>query len=291
MVASLVWIITGTSSGIGRELAFAALRRGDKVIATGRRRSFDKLDDLRKAGANTLELDVTASPVDLAECARKAIEMHGRIDVLVNNAGSYLTCGAAEELTPEETYDQFNVHLFGALNVARAFLPYMRERKSGMIVWIGSLCGWQGSAALSMYVGVKHAVRGISESMDMEVSPLGIRSINIEPGYFQTKIVDPNNRSPYVDRIEDYRPMIGAINDICTSLDGNQRGDTRMLVEIIVDVVKGQGVASGKVIPRSLQIGPDCYDAVKQDLTERLQVLESWKDVIISTDLPVEPRL
>ncbi|PBK59326.1 NAD-P-binding protein [Armillaria solidipes] len=287
MTASLVWIITGTSSGIGRELAFAALRRGDKVIATGRKRSFDKLEELQKAGANTLELDVTASPTELAQCATKAIGIHGRIDVLVNNAGAYLTCGAAEELTPEETYDQFNVNVFGALNVARAFLPYMREQKSGMVVWIGSLCGWQGAAALSMYAGVKHAIRGISESMDMEVSPFGIRSINIEPGYFRTRFIDPNNRSPYVNRIEAYKPTIGAMDNIFTALDGHQRGDTHMLVEIIVDVVKGQGVASGKTIPRSLQIGSDCYDAVKQELTERLQVLESWKDVIIKTDLPV----
>ncbi|KAF8918441.1 NAD-P-binding protein [Mucidula mucida] len=281
----LVWLITGTSSGIGRELTLAALRRGDKVIATTRQRSLPQLDDLHKAGADVLELDVTASLSDLEKCAEKAIAIHGRLDVLVNNAGAFLACGATEEITPESTYDQFNVNVFGALNVARAFLPYMRKQKSGIVLWIGSLCGWQGAVALSMYCAVKHAMRGISETMDMEISPLGLRSINIEPGYFRSKLIDPNNRQLYENRIEDYKPMISAMDEIFKSLDGNQPGDTKKLVEIIVDIAKGEGVAAGKQIPRSLQIGTDCYSVLKQDLTERLQILEAWKDVSTSTDL------
>ncbi|KAF8918439.1 NAD-P-binding protein [Mucidula mucida] len=270
-----------TSSGIGRELAFAALRRGDKVIATGRQRSIRQLEDLRAAGADVLELDVTASLQDLTKTAEKAVAIHGRLDVLVNNAGAFLAVTGR----PEATYDQFNVGIFGALNVARAFLPYMRKQRSGKIVWIGSLCGWQSAIALSMYVAVKHAMRGIAETMDMEISPFGLRSINIEPGYFRSKFIDANNRRPYDNAIEDYKATMEAMNEIFKSLDGNQPGDTVKLVEIIVDVVKGEGVAKGKTIPRSLQIGTDCYNGVKQDLTERLEILEAWKDISTSTDL------
>ncbi|KAF9032266.1 NAD-P-binding protein [Hymenopellis radicata] len=273
----LVWLITGTSSGIGRELAFAALRRGDKVIATGRQRSIGQLEDLRAAGADVVELDVIASLQDLAKTAEKAVAIHGRVNVLVNNAGAFLACGATEEISPEATYDQFNVNIFGALNVARAFLPYMRKQRSGMIVWIGSLCGWQSAIALSMYVAVKHAMRGIAETMDMEISPFGLRSINIEAGYFRSKLIDPNNRRPYENTIEDYKTTMEAMDEIFKSLDGNQPGDTVKLVEIIVDVVKGEGVAEGKTIPRSLQIGTDCYNG--------LEILEAWKDVSTSTDL------
>ncbi|KAI0293624.1 hypothetical protein B0F90DRAFT_1393384 [Multifurca ochricompacta] len=137
---SLVWLITGTSSGVGRDLTLAALQRGDKVIATARARSIGQLDQLREKGADVLELDVT-SPIDkLHEIAKQAVAIHGRVDVLVNNAG-YVLVGAIEENTPQETYDQFNTNVFGGLNVARAFLPYMRQRKSGSVVWIGSLGG------------------------------------------------------------------------------------------------------------------------------------------------------
>ncbi len=144
---------------------------------------------------------------------------------------------------------------------------------------------------------------GIAETMDMEISPFGLRSINIEPGYFRSKFIDANNRRPYDNAIEDYKATMEAMNEIfkCTlqspatsghvlillfsALDGNQPGDTVKLVEIIVDVVKGEGVAKGKTIPRSLQIGTDCYNGVKQDLTERLEILEAWKDISTSTDL------
>ncbi|KAJ7129821.1 NAD-P-binding protein [Mycena crocata] len=226
--------------GIGLELTLAALRRGDKVIATTRQRSLSQLEDLGTAGADTLELDVTSPPAALAECAKKAFAIHG----------AFLACGAAEETS---------VNLFGALNVARAFLPFMRKQKSGP---------------------------GISETMDMELSPLGLRSINFEPGYFRSKFIDPGNRTMYENSIEDYKPMIMEKDELFKSLDGKQPGDTQKLVEIIVDVVKGEGVAEGKKVPCSLQIGPDCYAAVKADLEERLAILDAWKDVSTSTDLP-----
>ncbi|PSR83147.1 hypothetical protein PHLCEN_2v5796 [Hermanssonia centrifuga] len=128
----LVWLITGTSSGLGRCLTLAALKRGDKVIATGRSQSFSKLEDLKAQGADILELDVTSPPETINEVAKKAIHIYGRIDVLVNNAG-YGEIGPLEEKT---------THIFGPLNINQAFLPHMRERRTGTIVWVGSICGW-----------------------------------------------------------------------------------------------------------------------------------------------------
>lgn len=275
----LVWVITGTSSGIGRELALAALRRGEKVIATTRARSMPQLDDLKAQGASILELDVTAPLNDLHKVAEKAIAFYGHVDILVNNAGAFLACGATEEISPEDTFSQFNLNLFGSLNVARAFLPHMRKRRTGKVIWIGSLTGWQPTPALSMYAAVKHAMRGISETMDIEVAPLGLRSINIEPGYFRSKLIDPNNRTIYHNTITDYKESMEGMDAIFKSLDGTQPGDSAKLGEAIVDIVKGQGLAAGKTLPRSLQLGDDCYEAVKKELTDRLQVLEEWKEV------------
>lgn len=147
-------------SGFGKELSLALLERGDNVISTTRARSLPKLVELKEKGAATLELDVTAPLSDLHKVAAKAVAIYGRIDVIVNNAGFVIT-GALEENTyvdsssllplfsltlyfsPEQTYEQFNTNVFGGLNVARAFLPYMRPRKTGTIVWIGSLGGYR----------------------------------------------------------------------------------------------------------------------------------------------------
>ncbi|KAI0819476.1 NAD-P-binding protein [Trametes gibbosa] len=288
MASSLVWLITGTSSGIGRELALAALARGDKVIATGRRRSLAQVEELKAHGADILELDVTAPLDELKVIAKKAVAIHGRVDVVVNNAAAWVAVGALEEITPEATLQQFNVGLFGGLNVARAFLPYLRKQRSGMILWNGSLCGWVGGAALGMYAAVKHAMRGLSESMDAETAPFGVRSICIEPGYFRTKFISDGNRTLYENRIEDYRESITALDNIFTALDGKQPGDPVKLCELIVDMVKGEGAAAGKTLPKTIQIGNDCYNEVKAALTSALATLEEWKPIITTTDL-VEP--
>ncbi|PPQ66833.1 hypothetical protein CVT24_008692, partial [Panaeolus cyanescens] len=108
MAPRLVWLITGTTSGLGHQLAIEALSRGDHVIATGRSRSLSNLAPLEAQGAHTLELDVTWPLEKLKEAAEKAVAVYGRIDVLVNNAG-YILVGSIEENTPEETMDQFKV--------------------------------------------------------------------------------------------------------------------------------------------------------------------------------------
>ncbi|KAK0499058.1 hypothetical protein EDD18DRAFT_1070799, partial [Armillaria luteobubalina] len=154
----LVWLITGTSTGLGRDLVLAALERGDKIIATARARSLHFLADLKETSAEMLELDVTAPPDDLKKVADKAVAIYGRVDVLVNNAG-YILVGAPEESTPEETFDQFNTDVFGALNVTRAFLPHMRARRTGTFVWLGSIGGWRAVPNAGLYSTTKWALR------------------------------------------------------------------------------------------------------------------------------------
>jgi NAD(P)-dependent dehydrogenase (short-subunit alcohol dehydrogenase family) len=146
---------------LGRSFVEGILQRGDKVIATARARSFNQIADLQAKGASVLELDVTAPLEELRSIAERAVSLYGRVDVIINNAG-YVLGGAVEECTPEETWHQFkyvfircdggethgsdcmdSTNLFGAVNVTRAFLPYMRERKLGTVVWAGSLAGHQ----------------------------------------------------------------------------------------------------------------------------------------------------
>ncbi|TFY80625.1 hypothetical protein EWM64_g3385 [Hericium alpestre] len=173
MSGQLVWLITGTSSGLGHLLTLEALKRGDKVIATSRARSIHKLDNLKHQGADVLELEVTAPLEELHEVAKQAIAIYGRVDVLVNNAGYYCP-GALEETT---------TNVFGGLNIIRAFLPYMRARKTGTVVWLGSIAGWISLANAGLYNASKAATRSLSMVLDAELVPIGLRSMVFEFGF------------------------------------------------------------------------------------------------------------
>ncbi|KAF8190060.1 short chain dehydrogenase [Pholiota molesta] len=287
MAAQLVWLITGTSSGLGRELALEALKRGEKVIATGRARSIDKLNELKAHGADILELDVTSPLETLHEVAKKAIAIHGRIDVLVNNAG-YILVGALEESTPEETYDQFNTNVFGGLNVARAFLPYMREQKTGTIIWIGSIVGWGWAFFVVSFAGLysasKWALRGISSSLHDEISPLGLRSICLDFGYFRTSFLAPDQRKPKVARISDYQAESEHLEAILQAYNGKQPGDPLKGVKAIVDIARGEDQAAGKEFPRQVVLGTDCYNEATEQTEKIIARLEEWQGVSFSTD-------
>uniref|UniRef100_A0A0W0GBX8 Uncharacterized protein n=1 Tax=Moniliophthora roreri TaxID=221103 RepID=A0A0W0GBX8_MONRR len=283
--SQLVWLITGTSTGLGRDLTLAALRRGDKVIATARARSISQIDDLKAKGADTLEIDVTLTLDKLQEVAKKAVGIHGRVDVVVNNAG-YILVGAIEESTPEETYDQFNTNVFGALNVSRAFLPYMRERKTGTIVFMGSLGGWRAAPNLGLYATTKWALRGISETLHEEISPLGLRSVCIDFGYFRTSFLTPDHRKPYTPRIADYAPITEKSEAGLQAYNGRQPGDPQRGVEVVLDIVRGEGVAKDKRFQKSIQLGSDCYADAKAESEKALNRLKEWKEVSISTDFP-----
>ncbi|KAK0205592.1 hypothetical protein DFS33DRAFT_780846 [Desarmillaria ectypa] len=281
--SQLVWLITGTSTGLGRDLALAALERGEKVIATARARSLHLLTNLKEKGAETLELDVTAPLDDLKKIAEKAVGIYGRIDVLVNNAG-YILVGALEESTPEETFDQFNTNVFGALNVTRAFLPYMRARRTGTVVWLGSIGGWRAVPNAGLYGTTKWALRGISETLNVEVSPLGLRSICIDFGYFRTSFLTPDHRKPFVPRIDDYREITEKVENALQAVNGKQPGNPKKGVQVMLDVVRGEGVAQGKEFPKSLLMGSDCFKDAQNQMQGYLKLQAEWEDVSKSTD-------
>ncbi|KAJ7598456.1 short chain dehydrogenase [Mycena floridula] len=271
-------------TGLGRLLAEVALARGDKVIATARARSLSQIEDLKSKGADILQLDVTAPLDTLKDVAKAAVAIHGRVDILVNNAG-YMLVGAIEEKhMPEETFDQFNMNVFGALNVARAFLPHMRERHSGTILWMGSIGGWGSLAAGGMYVATKWALRGLAMSLDDEIAPLGLGSCCIDFGYFRTSFLTADHRKPYVARISDYTETTERIKAILQSVNNKQPGDPQKGVQVIVDLAHGTGLFEGKEMPRWFMLGSDGYSTAKKYCEDSLGNLEEWKDVSISTD-------
>ena len=169
-----VWLVTGASSGFGRAIVEAALAAGDVVVGAARRT--EGLDDLVAARPDQMEalrLDVTDTGA--AEAAvRDVVARHGRIDVLVNNAGR-THVGAFEETTEQELRDLFDLHVFGPAALTRAVLPFMRERRSGAIVQMSSMGGQMSFAGFSAYSGTKFALEGLSEALADEVAEYGIK--------------------------------------------------------------------------------------------------------------------
>ncbi|TFK18211.1 short chain dehydrogenase [Coprinopsis marcescibilis] len=281
--SELVWLITGTSSGLGRQLSLETLARGDKVIATTRPRSLANLENLRERGAAVLALDVQAPLEELRQIAAEAVKIYGRVDVVVNNAG-YPLFGAIEENTPEETEDQFQTNVFGALNITRAFLPYMRERRSGTIVWIGSLAGWTALPYIGLYGSTKWALRGISYCLHEEIAPLGLRSVCIDFGYFRTEVLQEGRRVPATYRIDDYKSLVDSKEALVQAKNGNQPGDPVKGVKVIADIVHGTGVAKDKAFPLGVCLGSDAYNVGVSVASKNLELLEEWKDVSFMTD-------
>ncbi|KAG9030805.1 hypothetical protein FRB95_003497 [Tulasnella sp. JGI-2019a] len=280
----LIWLITGTSTGIGKELCFAALQRSDKVIATAR--NVDKIDPtLREKGAKVFQLDIIDSLENLKKIANEAITIYGRIDVLVNNAG-YIALGSIEEETPESTFQQYNVGVFGPLNVVRAFLPSMRERKSGTLIFFGSQGGWTGLPGCGLYCSTKSAIRASAETLSHELAPSGIKVYCIEPGAFRTAALSPEHRQDFESKIADYKHVTVFVQANLINSDGKQPGDPRKLSEVVVDLARGEGAVKGRgLLTVALPLGRDARGLVEGVVGRMEKTLTEWQDVIESTDI------
>jgi NADP-dependent 3-hydroxy acid dehydrogenase YdfG len=277
-----VWFITAASSGFGKYIALEALSRGHKVIASARKPS--SIQDLKSAGAHTITLDVTDTLDNIKAIVADAYAQYGRIDYLINAAG-YILDGAIEEASPEETFAHFNTNVFGALNVTRAVLPYMRARRSGVIALFGSLGSWRSGAGFALYCGTKWACSGIAEGLRPEVEPFGITALVIEPGYFRTGFLNPGARVSTQTRIKDYDDSaVGQARGVLDQTDNKQRGNVEAGAKVVVDTLTRSGVAEGREIPLRLVLGSDAEGVIREKCESTVGLLDEWKDVVRSTD-------
>ncbi|KAG7441151.1 NAD(P)-binding protein [Guyanagaster necrorhizus] len=274
--SSLVWFITGTSSGLGKRFVLSALARGDRVIATAR--ALSKLDGLFPSTnrLRTLELDVTSSYQAIKSVVDQAVAIWGRIDVCVNNAGIGVK-SIFEEGGSDIFRQQFETNVFGVIDVTTAVLPAMRTQRSGTIVQIGSRSSWVPERVpVSPYSASKAAVRVFSETLATEVAPLGIRVLIVEPAALVTEHI--LSQPLYIDNlISDYdhtrHHAIGFFEGgWCT-------GDADLAVDVVVDVVRGDGKAKGREWPTYLVLGPGGDVAIRSKCEKMVKVLDEWKDV------------
>ncbi|KAL1600768.1 hypothetical protein SLS60_007156 [Paraconiothyrium brasiliense] len=284
-MAPKTWLITGCTSGFGADFVREALKRGDKAIATGRG-DISRLSALKEAGAYVYTLDVTSPSETIDATVAKMIEEVGDIDVLVNNAG-YLQMGLVGELELQAWRDIFETNFFGSLKMTQALLPHFRSRKAGDIVFIGSIYGLTGISGGVSYSATKFALEGLHDALLQEGKPFNIRSLMFEPGVCRTEV--SKNATQFLGtapkkEVEELAPMRNFLTALNAALQGNEVGDPKKVVKVMVDFVRGEGVAEGKEVPDRLPIGSDALIAVQPKQDAIRKQWEEWKDVILSTD-------
>ncbi|KAF7336130.1 Short-chain dehydrogenase reductase sdr [Mycena venus] len=266
---SPVFLITGCSTGLGRELALAALASGFRVIATARR--LDTLTDLETRGAKILELDVTSSVRDLAAFAEKAIAVYGQVDYLINNAG-FAQSGAIEEVSPEEALTQFNTNFFGLVNTTNAFLPHFRSRRAGTLVNFSSEITCTTLPGIGMYSATKAAVDAVSDTWARELAEYGIRSISVQPSGFRTEFFNNAGARPAGKIIEGYELVHGTINYMATEYARIVPGDPVKAARNIIKVV-----TRPEPLPLRFVVGDDAFASFKAFYEKRLEEMETLR--------------
>ncbi|WP_263359428.1 oxidoreductase [Acidicapsa ligni] len=275
MSESKVWLITGSSRGLGRALAEAVLAAGHKLVATAR--NPEQLEDLSKQYGDqvrTIALDVTN--VQAAEDAiNVAVEAFGRLDVLVNNAG-YGDVNSVEETTIEDFRAQIETNLFGVINVTKAALPLMRQQGAGHILQFSSIGGRLGPIGRAPYAAAKWGVEGFSEVLSKEVGPLGVQVTIIEPGGFRTDFA--GSSSALHEGRPEYDATVGKTARFQRDYNGKQPGDPVKAAAAILYIT------SVPEPPLRLLLGSDAVRAAEQGDRIRAESDLKWRELSLSTD-------
>ena len=265
MDAKKVWLVTGASKGLGLSLVKKLLEKGYKVAATS-----SNVNHLKEAvgveSSNFLPLQVDlVSNQSVADAIANIIKSFGAIDVVVNNAG-YGQAGTLEELSDEESRKNFDVNVFGALNVIRKVMPHLRAKKSGHIFNISSVAGFIGNfPSFGIYCASKYAVVGFTEALSAEAKDFGITATVVYPGYFRTNFLDEGSFNLPKNPISDYADA-RAIEKLHTNeIRGNQAGDPKKAANVLIEIAENENP------PLHLFLGSDSYQYAKQ----KLEIIEN----------------
>jgi NAD(P)-dependent dehydrogenase (short-subunit alcohol dehydrogenase family) len=271
-----VFLITGVSSGFGREFATAALEAGHTVFGTVRNsKDAVAFESIARGKARAILHDVTDFE-SANRVAKDIIESVGHIDVLINNAG-YGHEGALEESPMSELLRQFDVNVFGVVAMIKAVLPYMRQRRQGHIINMSSMAGVVPLAGIAYYAGSKFAIEGISGVLAKEVASFGVKVTAIAAGSFRT---DWAGRSMVrTERsISDYDAIFDPIRKVREEKSGRQAGDPKRAAAVILKLIEVLNP------PVHLVLGSDALSLIERKTEESMNELEAWAEWSISTD-------
>ena len=273
---SKVWLVTGSSSGLGRNIAEAVLASRDRLVATAR--DPRRLEDLVKKYGDqirTAPLDVTDEQEAYA-AVQAAVDAFGRLDVVVNNAG-YADIAPFEQLSAERFKAVVDTNFYGVVNVCRVAIPIMRKQKSGCILQISSVGGRLARPGNTPYHAAKWAVGGFTESLAQELAPFGVKVCALEPGGMRTNWgVRANKNIP--ELFPDYEPSVGAVVKMLESHWGLENSDPAKVAQVVLRL------AASNSLPAHLLLGSDAIHYAGLAEAARAEDAERWKNVSVSTD-------
>jgi NAD(P)-dependent dehydrogenase (short-subunit alcohol dehydrogenase family) len=264
------WLITGVSGGLGREIALAAIARGDVVFGTVRKT--DAADAFELLGGRALVLDVTDEAAVLAGVAE--VEAAGGIDILVNNAGFGLV-GAVEEASLDEVRAQFETNVIGPLALLKAVLPAMRARRAGRIINITSVSGLAVWAGTGVYCASKWALEGLTQTLAAEVAELGIKVTNVAPGGLRTSF-STGSKAIVASKIADYDGLARDAERIMADHAGSEPGDPAKAAQAILTI------ADEAAPPLHLLLGEDALKYAGYAAAGLAADIDAWKDLTLS---------
>ncbi|RAO08434.1 SDR family oxidoreductase [Micromonospora noduli] len=260
------WFITGASRGLGRAFADAALDRGDRVVAAARTIATADFDEKYADRLLALTLDVTDRAAVIA-AVDTAVEHFGRLDIVVNNAGT-LSMGMIEEFTEAEARAQFEVNLFGALWVSQAVLPHLRAQRSGHIVQVSSIAALGGFPSTGLYSASKFALEGMSEALAMEAAAFGIKLSIVQPGGYWTDLYTSVRATTPMDA---YAPLRAELERQWA--EGSIDSEPRLAAEALLQLVDSDQP------PLRLLLGSMVYDLAFDIARRRMDTWASWEQV------------
>lgn len=273
-----VWLITGCSTGFGRELARQLLENGYRVVVTARDAS--KIQDLAaidKENALAIDLDVNDA-ARVKEAIEKTVERFGKIDVLVNNAG-FGYFGSIEESDEREVRSMFETNFWGLSAMTQAVLPIMRKQRSGTIVNISSIGGFVGNPGVGFYNATKFAVNGFSEALKKEVEPLGIKVLLVQPSGFRTDWAGRSAEDAPAT-IDDYAETADKNKETIRGLSGRQPGDPVRAAKAIIEAVER------KDSPFNLLLGKAALRGARMKLENLQKDFDANAEISEGADFP-----
>jgi len=274
---SKVWLVTGSASGLGRNIAEAILASGARLLATAR--DPRRLDDLVKKYGD----QVRTAPLDVAdeEAAKAAVQAavaaFGRLDVVVNNAG-YGDIAPFEQLSQERFKALIDTNFYGVVYMTRAALPVMRKQRSGCILQVSSVGGRLAVPGSAGYHAAKWAVGGFTETIAQEVAPFGVKVCALEPGGMRTNWGTRAHKD-LPDLLPDYEPSVGAVVKALRPLWGKENSDPAKVAQVILRLVDSDR------LPAHLLIGSDAVRYAAEAEAARGADANQWRDMSVSTDV------
>ena len=276
METQKVWYVTGASKGLGLSLVKKLLDEGYRVAATSRNlKQLIEAVDVDSVNFLPLEVDLTNED-SVKESLEKTERIFRSIDVVVNNAG-YGIGGTIEALTDEETRTNFDVNVFGTLNVIRQVMPYLRGQQSGHIINISSIAGFAGGTGWSVYSASKFAIVGLSEVLAEDVREFGIKVSVIMPGAFRTSFLTADSLTYAAKEIDAYKAVTES-HARYKNMDGNQIGDPDKAADLFIELTKMEHP------PLRLFIGSDAESRALKKVEILTRELQDFSSLTVSTD-------